>query len=78
MQRVHIWEVKATLKSTRTSTTYDFTSKVVTKEKSFSEADKTGLKLVEAFIKDNFSHCVFEGLDEINYIGTGGTLITEN
>jgi hypothetical protein len=77
MQFVYIWQVKATLRSTRTSTTYDIDSKIVTKEKSFSEAEKTGLNVVKKVVQEEKSHCVFDGLDEIKYIGSAGTLITE-
>ncbi|MEK4922374.1 hypothetical protein MKX78_10675 [Cytobacillus sp. FSL R5-0569] len=76
MQYIHIWQVKATLKSTRTNTTYDVDTKVITTEKSFLEADKAGLELVKKIVQDKRKHCEFEGLDEINYIGLGGTLIT--
>ncbi|MCA1029324.1 hypothetical protein LCM23_25255 [Cytobacillus kochii] len=78
MQYIHIWQVKATLKSTRTNTTYDVDTNVVTIGKSFSEADKAGLELVKKIVQDEKSHCEFEGLDEINYIGLGGTLINGN
>lgn len=78
MQHVHIWQIKATLQSTRTCTTYDIDTKVVTKEKSFTEADKAGIAFVKKHIQDKRKHCVFRGLDEINYIGTGGSLINES
>ncbi|PRT35313.1 hypothetical protein [Bacillus wiedmannii] len=75
MQLVHIWEIKSTLESTRTDSTYKITQNVITKEKSFSEAEKVGMEFMYKIQKENYNHCLFEGLDEITYKYDVGTLL---
>lgn len=43
MRIVHLWEIKTTFQSSRTDTAYEVTQKIITKEKSFSEAEKVGM-----------------------------------
>ncbi|MEM5644716.1 hypothetical protein AAHH72_05430 [Bacillus cereus] len=73
MRIVHLWEIKTTFQSSRTDTAYEVTQKIITKEKSFSEAEKVGMDFLHMIQKDQYSHCSFKGIDEITYKDDIGT-----
>ncbi|PFS71210.1 hypothetical protein COK56_29735 [Bacillus cereus] len=78
MKIVHLWEVKATFQSSRTDTAYEVTQKIITKEKSFSEAERVGMDFLNMTLKDRYSHCSFKEIDEITYKDDIGTTLLDD
>lgn len=77
MKIVHLWEIKATFQSSRTDTNYEVTQKIITKGKSFSEAEKVGTDFLYMIQKDRYNHCSFKGIDEITYKDDIGTTLLD-
>ncbi|UTG84514.1 hypothetical protein [Bacillus paranthracis] len=87
MQTVHIWEVNATLDAWgNVDAPFDFScllkEKIVTFEKSYSEAQRVGNKRLSDILEMEYRHCNVEDIDvpsnlQVTYIGEATSVLLD-